>query len=157
MEVRETYETPEQVLEDMRRGYARFVEGLAEARSTGMMELFSNYLRGDGNPRLNQLVDTFAQRLGGWVKALTTLLSGLTPEEADHFAAQALEQMLFYPQPDDQRTAFSLLAFEGYAVPLVPYLTEKRRAEVAERYRKRTPPRRMMPNQKKLWRALARH
>ena len=157
MEVRETYETPEQVLEDMRRGYARFLEGLAEARSTGMMELFSNYLRGDGNPRLNQLVDTFAQRLGGWVKALTTLLSGLTPEEADHFAAQALEQMLFYPQPDDQRTAFSLLAFEGYAVPLVPYLTEKRRAEVAERYRKRTPPRRMMPNQKKLWRALTRH
>ena len=157
MEVRETYETPEQVLEDMRRGYARFVEGLEEARSTGMMELFSNYLRGDGNPRLNQLVDTFAQRLGGWVKALTTLLSGLTPEEADHFAAQALEQMLFYPQPDDQRTAFSLLAFEGYAVPLVPYLTEKRRVEVAERYRKRTPPRRMMPNQKKLWRALTRH
>lgn len=157
MEVRETYETPEQVLEDMRRGYARFVEGLEEARSAGMMELFSNYLRGDGNPRLNQLVDTFAQRLGGWVKALTTLLSGLTPEEADHFAAQALEQMLFYPQPDDQRTAFSLLAFEGYAVPLVPYLTEKRRAEVAERYRKRTPPRRMMPNQKKLWRALTRH
>ena len=157
MEVRETYETPEQVLEDMRRGYARFAEGLEEARSTGMMELFSNYLRGDGNPRLNQLVDTFAQRLGGWVKALTTLLSGLTPEEADHFAAQALEQMLFYPQPDDQRTAFSLLAFEGYAVPLVPYLTEKRRAEVAERYRKRTPPRRMMPNQKKLWRALTRH
>ena len=64
MEVRETYETPEQVLEDMRRGYARFVEGLEEARSTGMMELFSNYLRGDGNPRVNQLVDAFAQVLG---------------------------------------------------------------------------------------------
>ena len=104
MELQEAYETPEQVLEDMCSGYARFLEGLAEARSTGMMELFSNYLRGDGNPRLNQLVDTFAQRLGGWVKALPTLLSGLTPEEADHFAAQALEQMLFYPQPDDQRT-----------------------------------------------------
>ena len=70
MEVRETYETPEQVLEDMRRGYARFVEGLEEARSTGMMELFSNYLRGDGNPRVNQLVDAFAQVLGGWVEAL---------------------------------------------------------------------------------------
>ena len=157
MEVRETYETPEQVLEDMCSGYARFLEGLAEARSTGMMELFSNYLRGDGNPRLNQLVDTFAQRLGGWVKALTTLLSGLTPEEADHFAAQALEQMLFYPKPADQRTEFTLLAFEGYAVPLVSLLTDGCRAEVAERYKKRTPPRRMMPNQKKLWRALTRH
>ena len=157
MEVRETYETPEQVLEDMRRGYARYVEGLEEARSTGMMELFSNYLRGDGNPRVNQLVDGFAKALGQWMDALSVLLAALPPEAADGFAAQALELMLFYPQPADQHTAFSLLAFEGYAVPLVPYLTEKRRAEVAERYRKRTPPRRMMPNQKKLWRALTRH
>lgn len=46
MELQEAYETPEQVLEDMCSGYARFLEGLAEARSTGMMELFSNYLRG---------------------------------------------------------------------------------------------------------------
>ena len=79
------------------------------------------------------------------------------PEAADGFAAQVLELMLFYPQPADQHTAFSLLAFEGYAVPLVPHLAEKRRAEVAERYRKRNPPRRMLPNQKKLWRALTRH
>ena len=157
MEVRETYETPEQVLEDMRRGYARFVEGVEEARSTGMMELFSNYLRGDGNPRVNQLVDAFAQVLGGWVEALAALLPGLAPEEADGYAVRALEQMLFYPKPADQRTEFTLLAFEGYAVPLVSLLTDGCRAEVAERYKKRTPPRRMMPNQKKLWRALTRH
>ena len=70
---------------------------------------------------------------------------------------RALEQMLFYPKPADQRTEFTLLAFEGYAVPLVSLLTDGCRAEVAERYKKRTPPRRMMPNQKKLWRALTRH
>ena len=157
MEVRETYETPEQVLEDMRRGYARYVEGLEEARSTGMMELFSNYLRGDGNPRVNQLVDGFAKALGQWMDALSVLLAALPPEAADGFAAQVLELMLFYPQPADQHTAFSLLAFEGYAVPLVGLLTDGCRAEVAERYKKRTPPRRMMPNQKKLWRALTRH
>ena len=34
MEVQETYETPEQVLEAMRQGYARYMENLAEARST---------------------------------------------------------------------------------------------------------------------------
>ena len=95
MELQEAYETPEQVLEDMCSGYARFLEGLAEARSTGMMELFSNYLRGDGHPRLTQLVDTFAQRLGGWVKALTTRLSGLTPEAAERFHSQALDPMRF--------------------------------------------------------------
>ena len=157
MELQEAYETPEQVLEDMCSGYARFLEGLAEARSTGMMELFSNYLRGDGNPRVNQLVDGFAKALGQWMDALSVLLAALPPEAADGFAAQVLELMLFYPQPADQHTAFSLLAFEGYAVPLVPHLAEKRRAEVAERYRKRNPPRRMLPNQKKLWRALTRH
>ena len=157
MELQEAYETPEQVLEDMCSGYARFLEGLAEARSTGMMELFSNYLRGDGNPRVNQLVDGFAKALGQWMDALSVLLAALPPEAADGFAAQVLELMLFYPQPADQHTAFSLLAFEGYAVPLVPDLAEKRRAEVAERYRKRNPPRRMLPNQKKLWRALTRH
>lgn len=157
MEVRETYETPEQVLEDMRRGYARYVEGLAEARTTGVGERFSFYLQGMGNPKVNQLVDGFAKALGQWMDALSVLLAALPPEAADGFAAQALELMLFYPQPADQHTAFSLLAFEGYAVPLVPHLTEKRRAEVAERYRKRNPPRRMLPNQKKLWRALTRH
>ena len=157
MEVRETYETPEQVLEDMRRGYARFVEGLEEARSTGMMELFSNYLRGDGNPRVNQLVDAFAQVLGGWVEALAALLPGLAPEEAGGDAGRARGPMRFFTQPAAPRTELPLLAFEGYAVPLVGLLTDGCRAEVAERYKKRTPPRRMMPNQKKLWRALTRH
>ena len=153
----ETYETPEQVLEDMRRGYARYVEGLAEARTTGVGERFSFYLQGMGNPKVNQLVDGFAKALGQWMDALSVLLAALPPEAADGFAAQALELMLFYPQPADQHTAFSLLAFEGYAVPLVGLLTDGCRAEVAERYKKRTPPRRMMPNQKKLWRALTRH
>ena len=157
MEVQETYETPEQVLEAMRQGYARYVEGLAEARSTGVGERFSFYLQGVGNPKVNQLVDGFAQALGGWVDALAALLSALPPEEADGFAARALEQMLFYPRPADRGTEFSVMAFEGCAVPLVPHLAEKRRAEVTERYRKRNPPRRMLPNQKRLWRALTRH
>lgn len=154
MEVQETYETPEQVLEDMRRGYARYVEGLAEARSTDMGELFSNYLRGTGNPRVNRLVDEFSQVLSGWVDTLAALLSALPAEQGDAFALQALEQMLFYPRPEDQGTEFSLQAFEGYAIPLVPFLTEGRREETAARYRKHTPPRRMLPNQKKLWKAL---
>ena len=56
MEVQETYETPEQVLEAMRQGYARYMENLAEARSTGVGERFSFYLQGTGNPKVNQLV-----------------------------------------------------------------------------------------------------
>ena len=111
-------------------------------------------------PALERLVEQFARLPGIGSKSAQRLafyVLSLPQEEADAFAVRALEQMLFYPKPADQRTEFTLLAFEGYAVPLVGLLTDGCRAEVAERYKKRTPPRRMMPNQKKLWRALTRH
>ena len=38
---------------------------------------------------------------------------------------------------------------------LLPLLAPARRAELAERYRALTPPRKMLPNQKKLWKALS--
>ena len=43
----------------------------------------------------------------------------------------------------------------GFAAPLLPFLAPARRAELAERYRALTPPRKMLPNQKKLWKALS--
>ena len=46
------------------------------------------------------------------------------------------------------------MAFEGKGAALLPWLPAPVRAALADRYRLRTPPRRMLPNQKKLWRAL---
>ena len=63
--------------------------------------------------------------------------------------------MLLYPRPKDGATEFSLAAFEGFAAPLLPLLAPARRAELAERYRALTPPQKMLPNQKKLWKALS--
>ena len=77
MEVQETYETPEQVLEAMRQGYARYVEGLAEARSTGVGERFSFYLQGTGNPKVNQLVDGFAQAPYGKTAPNCTVITAI--------------------------------------------------------------------------------
>ena len=101
------------------------------------------------------MVDAFAEELPVHVEALKTRLAACPAEEADRLATQALELMLLYPRPKDGATEFSLAAFEGFAAPLLPFLAPARRAELAERYRALTPPRKMLPNQKKLWKALS--
>ena len=100
-------------------------------------------------------MDAFAEELSVHVEALKTQLAACPAEEADRLAAQALELMLLYPRPKNGATEFSLAAFEGFAAPLLPLLAPARRAELAERYRALTPPRKMLPNQKKLWKALS--
>ena len=63
--------------------------------------------------------------------------------------------MLFYPVPKDNTVAFSLSAFEGRAMALLPFLPPDKQREIASRYARRTTPRQMLPNQKKLWKALS--
>ena len=126
-------QTPVQALEALQNAYSRFLDALPEARRASLGEAIGFFLRSDGNPKLGSLVDAFAEEL----------------------PAQALELMLLYPRPKDGATEFSLAAFEGFAAPLLPFLAPARRAELAERYRALTPPRKMLPNQKKLWKALS--
>ena len=75
--------------------------------------------------------------------------------DAEELAALALEQLLFYPKAGDSTLDFSQMALEGRAQPLVAFLTPERRRSLAARYKKRTSPRMMMPNQKKLWEVLS--
>ena len=119
-------QTPVQALEALQTAYTRFLDALPEARRASLGE------------------------------AMKTRLAACPAEEADRLATQALELMLLYPRPKDGATDFSLAAFEGFAAPLLPFLAPARRAELAERYRALTPPRKMLPNQKKLWKALSR-
>ncbi len=148
-------QTPVQALEALQNAYSRFLDALPEARRASLGEAIGFFLRSDGNPKLGSLVDAFAEELPVHVEALKTRLAACPAEEADRLAAQALELMLLYPRPKDGATEFSLAAFEGFAAPLLPFLAPARRAELAERYRALTPPRKMLPNQKKLWKALS--
>ena len=141
-------QTPVQALEALQDAYSRFLDALPEARRASLGEAIGFFLRSDGNPKLGSLVDAFAEELPVHVEALKT-------RQADRLATQALELMLLYPRPKDGATEFSLAAFEGFAAPLLPFLAPARRAELAERYRALTPPRKMLPNQKKLWKALS--
>ena len=113
------------------------------------------FFRSQGNPRVAYAVEEFDAALTQQVATLAGLLADCPAEEAGELAAQALELMLFYPIPADSNIAFSLAAFEGRAQPLVVFLPPRLRQEAARRYAKRTPPRRMFPNQQKLWKELS--
>lgn len=145
-----------QALEALRGCYQEFMDKLQVCRTAGLGEAIGFFFQSQGNPRVGQAVDEFNGVVTGRVAALAEALAELTEAEAAELAAQAMELMLFYPLPKDNTILFSLAAFEGRAQALVPFLSPEARQELAGRYAKRTPPRRMLPNQKKLWKELSR-
>ena len=151
----ETAATPYQVLKDLEVCYQEYREALARARAVNVGESIGFFLRGQGNPRVGEALARFDPRITALVEALAGLLASCPPEQASELAALALEQLLFYPKAGDSTLDFSQMALEGRAQPLLAFLTPERRLSLAARYKKRTPPRMMMPNQKKLWEALS--
>lgn len=145
-----------QAVEELQNAYEEFVHRLEKCRAATISEAMTFFFRGQGNPKVAIAVEEFDEIITGQVDALAGLLAECTAEEADRLAAQALDAMLFYPVPKDNTVMFSLAAFEGRAHPLIAFLSPDQRQETAKRYAKRTPPRRMLPNQKKLWKELSR-
>ncbi|MFQ9918038.1 MAG: hypothetical protein ACLRWQ_18255, partial [Flavonifractor plautii] len=117
-------------------------------RRASLGEAIGFFLRSDGNPKLGSLVDAFAEELPVHVEALKTRLAACPAEEADRLATQALELMLL-SRPKDGTTEFSWPPLRALP-PRCPFLAPARRAELAERYRALTPPRKMLPNRKAL-------
>lgn len=142
------------VLEELRACYGAFIEKLEKSRASSVGEVMNNYFRAQGNPRVTFAVEEFNEAINGHVAALADHLGSCPAEEAEALALEALEQILFYPPSRNNTVAFSLAAFEGCALPLIPFLSPERRQELARRYTKRTAPRLMLPNQKKVWSAL---
>lgn len=145
-----------QAVEELQAGYQAFVEKLRECQASSMGEAMGFLFRAQGNPKVGYAVEEFDKVLTRRIAALAEALTLSPAEEAGELAERAMELMLFYPQPQDSTIAFSLSAFEGHARPLVPFLSPEVRQETARRYAKRTPLRRMLPNQKRLWQALSR-
>lgn len=143
-----------QALDDLRACYGAFMEKLEKSRISSVGEAMGNLFRTQGNPRVSYAVEEFNDTVNSRVAALAALLESCPAEEARQFALSALEQILFYPPPADHTTAFSLAAFEGCALPLIPFLPPEQRQELGRRYARRTAPRHMLPNQKKVWTAL---
>ena len=145
-----------QALEELETCYRDFIEKLKKSKASSVGEVMGNFFRAQGNPRVSYAVEEFDAAMTERLAALTALLEGCPAEEACRLAAQALELMLFYPVPADSTVAFYLSSLEGRAVALLPFLSPDQQREAASRYARRTPPRRMRPNQEKLGKALAR-
>ena len=147
--------TPYQALLELENAYADYRAVLIRARTAGVGESIGFFLRGQGNPRVGQALADFDPVITALVEALAAMLASCPAEQADELASRALEIILFYPLAGESTVDLSQTAFEGRGLALIPFLTPERRRALSARYKQRTPPRRMLPNQEKMWKALA--
>ena len=138
-------------LEALQTRYAALLEAVAEAEAqTDRAGLIAHLFSGHSyHPGLDALMDKYVPLLADHVAALAQAVQVQPGPEAQAAALRGLERLLFYPKPSSPPEEFTLVAFEGYGLPLGPLLSTEDRLDLAQRYAKKTPPRRMMPNQKK--------
>ena len=153
----DTVLTPSEALKALENCYDALLEALPDARQAedtrgALSNLFSGH---SYHPGLDALMDKYVPLLADHVAALAQAEQAQPGPEAQAAALRGLERLLFYPKPASPPEEFTLVAFEGYGLPLGPLLSTEARLDLAQRYAKKTPPRRMMPNQKKLWKLLA--
>lgn len=153
----DTVLTPSEALKALENCYDALLEALPDARQAedtrgALSNLFSGH---SYHPGLDALMDKYVPLLADHVAALAQAVQAQPGPEAQAAALRGLERLLFYPKPASPPEEFTLVAFEGYGLPLAPLLADQDRLDLAQRYAKKTPPRRMMPNQKKLWKLLA--
>ena len=153
----DTVLTPSEALKALENCYDALLEALPDARQAedtrgALSNLFSGH---SYHPGLDALMDKYVPLLSDHVAALALAVQAQPGPEAQAAALRGLERLLFYPKPASPPEEFTLVAFEGYGLPLGPLLSTEDRLDLAQRYAKKTPPRRMMPNQKKLWKLLA--
>ena len=148
---------PSEALKALENCYDALLEALPDARQAedtrgALSNLFSGH---SYHPGLDALMDKYVPLLADHVAALAQAVQAQPGPEAQAAALRGLERLLFYPKPASPPEEFTLVAFEGYGLPLGPLLSTEDRLDLAQRYSQKTPPRRMMPNQKKLWKLLA--
>ena len=153
----DTVLTPSEALKALENCYDALLEALPDARQAedprgALSNLFSGH---SYHPGLDAIMDKYVPLLADHVAALAQAVQVQPGPEAQAAALRGLERLLFYPKPASPPEEFTLVAFEGYGLPLAPLLADQDRLDLAQRYAKKTPPRRMMPNQKKLWKLLA--
>ena len=153
----DTVLTPSEALKALENCYDALLEALPDARQAedtrgALSNLFSGH---SYHPGLDALMDKYVPLLADHVAALAQAVQVQPGPEAQAAALRGLERLLFYPKPSSPPEEFTLVAFEGYGLPLATLLSPEVRLDLAQRYSQKTPPRRMMPNQKKLWKLLA--
>lgn len=153
----DTVLTPSEALKALEDCYDALLEALPEAKQSEdpkgiLASMFSGH---SYHPGLDALMARYLPLLNGHVEALALAAQAHPGPETQAAALRGLERLLFYPKPASLAEGYTLLALEGCGLPLAPLLSPDDRKDLAQRYGKKTPPRQMMPNQKKLWKALS--
>lgn len=153
----DTVLTPSEALKALEDCYDALLEALPDARQAedtrgALSNLFSGH---SYHPGLDALMDKYVPLLSDHVAALALAVQAQPGPEAQAATLRGLERLLFYPKPASPPEEFTLVALEGHGLPLAPLLSPDAQRDLAQRYARQTPPRRMMPNQKKLWKLLA--
>lgn len=153
----DTVLTPSEALKALEDCYDALLEELPAARRSEdpkgiLASMFSGH---SYHPGLDALMARYLPLLNGHVETLVLAVQAHPGPEAQAAALRGLERLLFYPRPATMPETYTLLALEGCGLPLPPLLSPGDRLDLAQRYGKQTPPRQMMPNQKRLWKALS--
>lgn len=148
---------PQEALKALDDCYDALLNALPDARrAEDPRGVLSSFFSGHSyHPGLDALLRDYTTLLSGHVEALALAVRTCPGDEAQEAVRCGLERLLFYPKPASLPEEFTLVALEGHGLPLAGLLSPGDRQELAQRYAKKTPPRRMMPNQKKLWKALS--
>ncbi len=144
--------SPDEAVQALRDCYCGNMLKLEQA---GEVHSLREYLSGwlGGGRRRHDLEEALRAFHAEAEKLVETLCGALEdcPEQAARGAAAALEIILFYPPKQGKALDLSLAAMEGLSLPLIPHLERETAAGMVQRYRKRTPPRMMLPNQRTLF------
>lgn len=147
--------SPDEAIQTLRDCYCGNMLKLEQADAVhSLREYLAGWLGGGHRRRsMEDALSVFHAEAEELVENLCAALDAC-PEQGARGAAAALEIILFYPPKQGKAVDLSLAAMEGLSMPLIPYLERETAAELAQRYRKRTPPRMMLPNQRALYQRL---
>ena len=147
--------SPDEAIQALRDCYCGNLLKLEQADAVrGLGDYLSGFLGGGRRRRsVDGALTAFHEEAGARIEDLCASLDAC-PEQAGRGAAAALEITLFYPPKQGKAVDLSLAAVEGLSMPLIAYLEQETAAGLAQRYRKRTPPRMMLPNQRALFERL---
>ena len=97
----------------------------------------------------DQEVATFHDTVGNHITKLYDALKEETPEDASALSIGLVRMMLSGNEKrEDQVAALAKISNQGFAIPLLSFLTKEQLTEVREEYLRENPKRLMFPNQR---------
>lgn len=142
---------PAQAVCALERCYQEYVEGFRTLQAgVTVQDILAGWV-GTGKVKEQQsaLFEEYMEKGRGCVADLCAATEELAPCERSQWVEKAIETILFYEKTDSD-LIIMLIAMEALAEPLIPLLEKEAGKKLCDRYQKRTPRYRMLPNQSKL-------